>query len=122
MKIRTCFFLASALFSTTVYSANSAAVDKCLQDFPDADFNAQLDCLDPILAKASTQLDEALKARISSLGGDKKAIKVLEKQQKDWTKKLNKSICPETGRIQEAAYVAACKIDATNKRTAEISK
>jgi uncharacterized protein YecT (DUF1311 family) len=116
------FFTALALCTTTVYAGNSPGVEKCLMDFPDADFNAQLDCLDPIFANAKAQLDEALKSRISSLGSDKKAIKALEKQQKDWAKNLSKRICPEPGRVQEAAYVEACKIEATNKRTAELSK
>lgn len=122
MKTVICFFTALAFCTTTAYAASTPEVEKCLMDFPDADFNAQLDCLDPISANAKAQLDDALKAKISSLGSDKKAIKTLEKQQKDWAKKLSKRICPEPGRAQEAAYVEACKIEATNKRAAELSK
>ena len=102
-------------------AANTPEVENCLMDFPDADFNAQLDCLDPILANAKAQLDDALKTKISSLGSDKKAIKTLEKQHKDWEKKLTKA-CGEPTRPQEAGYVEACKIEATYKRAAELSK
>lgn len=68
--------------ATSVFAASSPEVSKCL-DIPDADFNAQLDCLDPILEKAKANLDASFKAKIESLSGDKKAIKALENQQKD---------------------------------------
>jgi uncharacterized protein YecT (DUF1311 family) len=114
-------FLASTVFATSVYAASSPEVEQCLMDFPDADFNAQLDCLDPILEKEKVKLNAAFNAKLASLGGDKKVTKALEKQQKEWIKRLSKSICPTPGRIQEAGYVEACKIEATIKRTAELS-
>jgi uncharacterized protein YecT (DUF1311 family) len=121
MKFAACFFAFLVLFISETYAAESPEVNKCLE-IPDADFNAQLDCLDPILAKAKTKLDDALKAKTSSLNGDNKAVKALEKQQKDWKKKLGKTLCPNPGRPQELGYQVACEIEQTNKRTAELSK
>lgn len=121
MKYVACFFMMTMLLFSKVHSATAPEVIQCLE-IPDADFNAQLDCLDPILAQAKAQLDSALKARISSLGNDKKAIKVLQKQQKDWEKKLDKSLCPNSGRPQDIGYQVACEIDQANKRSAELSK
>jgi uncharacterized protein YecT (DUF1311 family) len=120
MKTLTLCFAVAALFSTTAYAASSPEVAKCME-LPDNEFMAQLDCLDPILAKSKADLDNAYKAKIASFNGDKKAIQALDKQQKDWKKKLPKS-CGEASRPQESGYVEACKIEATNKRTAELSK
>ena len=120
MSIVKYFAVLTTLFFSVSYASNSPDVSKCLE-IPDADFNAQLDCLDPILEKANANLDASFKAKIESFNGDKKSVKALEKQQKDWKKKLTKS-CGEAGRPQEAGYVEACKIEATYKRAAELSK
>ena len=121
MKLTAYFFAFLVLFISETHAAHSPEVNKCLE-IPDNDFNAQLDCLDPILAKAKTKLDDTFKAKTSSLNGDSKAVKALDKQQKDWKKKLSKSICPNSGRPQEMGYQVACEIEQTNKRTAELSK
>ena len=85
MKTLTLCFAVAALFSTTAYAASSPEVAKCME-LPDNEFMAQLDCLDPILAKSKADLDNAYKAKIASFNGDKKAIQALDKQQKDWKK------------------------------------
>lgn len=120
MKFIPSFFVVLIFFTCSAHGWESTEVAKCM-DLPDNEYFAQLDCLDPVLEKAKTDLDSAYRAKIESFNGDKKATKALEKQHKDWKKKLTKS-CGEATRPQELGYVEGCKIEATYKRTAELSK